>query len=203
MHRRRRREALPVGLSMLVLLASMVLPTTAAACLAYEAASNFSFADSLNLAVVGEVTDVLDEGLQDKARVIVAVEKTIAGEPGSTVEVAMDPNGGCTHPSGDIGDEIVIAAGAPGADYGVFNSWSGGYLSPDNAAAWIIGADGSVSGPTLDGRQFASREELEAALRSLPNGANAKPGLPRSILIGWALMVALLAIVAAWFFGNN
>lgn len=203
MHRRRGRAAIPVGLGILVLLASMALPTTAVACLAYTAASNFSFVDSLNLAVVGEVTDVLDDGLQDKARVIVAVEITIAGEPGSSVEVAMDPDGGCTHPSGEIGDEIVIAAGTPGADYGVFSSWSGGYLSPYNSAAWIIGADGSIAGPTLDGHQFASRDELEAALRSSPNGAMAMPPPPQPILIGWALVAALFALLAAWFFGRN
>ena len=192
-----------MGLGILVLLASMARPTTAVACLAYTAASNFSFVDSLNLAVVGEVTDVLDEGLQDKARIIVAIEITIAGEPGSSVEVAMDPDGGCTHPTGKIGDQILIAAGAPGADYGVFSSWTGGYLSPYNSAAWIIGADGSVTGPTLDGKHFGSRDELEAALRSLPNGAIATPPPPQPILIGWALVVALLALLAAWFFGPN
>ena len=100
-----------MGLGILVLLASMARPTTAVACLAYTAASNFSFVDGLNLAVVGEVTDVLDEGLQDKARVIVAVEITIAGEPGSSVEVAMDPDGGCTHPTGEIIRYTDIAHG--------------------------------------------------------------------------------------------
>jgi hypothetical protein len=159
MHRHRSPVPLTLGLVTLLLVASLVNPRTAYACLPYTAASNFSFTGSLGLAVLGHVTEVLDEGLQERARVVITVETVIAGTPGSTVEVAMDPDGGCTHPRGEIGDEMVVAAGAPGADYGVFIAWNGGALSPYNSAQWIIRPDGAVLGPTLAGRMFASLDE--------------------------------------------
>ena len=204
MHTRRGRVAAPVGLGTLLLLASMVNPGAALACLPYEAASNFSFTDGLSLAVVGRVTEVLDEGLQERASVIVTVGTIIAGTPGLTVEVAMDPEGGCTHPPGEIGDLMVVAAGAPGADYGVFAAWSGGPLSPYNSAQWIVGPDGGIgSGPTLDGREFASLNDLELALRSWPNTVIATPTQPEQIVLpAWAFITTLIALLAAWFFGR-
>lgn len=182
----------------------MVLPPTIFACLAYSAASNFSFTGGLNLAVTGHVTAVQEVGEQPHARIVVAVDSTIAGTAASTVEVVMDPDGGCTHPAGEVGERVVIAAGAPGADYGVSVSWADGQLSPYNSATWVIRAEGTVaSGPTLDGQKQSTLVGLVSTLRSMPNGAPKPPtGLgPAEMMLRWVLLA--VEFVLAILFGRD
>jgi hypothetical protein len=177
-------------------LVSMTIPAPVFACLPYEAASDFSFRDGLNLAVAGHVAVVEDVGEQERARVNVTVEAVIAGDPGPTVEVAMDPDGGCTHPSGEVGDEIVIAAGAPGADNLGSTGWTGGYLSPYNSATWIIGPDGAVqSGPTIDGREFTARAELVSVLSDLPTSSPTLFARPFAAFHGFGLVIAVIVAI--------
>jgi hypothetical protein len=203
MHRYRRgsRAGLELAMAVVILVVGLTLPARAFACLAYEAASDFSFVKGLNLAVVGRVASVLDRGEQPHARVVVDVKTTIAGAPGATVEVDMGL--GCTHPAGEVGDDVVIAAGAPGANFGVFVEWKSGPLIVDNSATWIIRADGSIaSGPTIDGHAFASRAELLSALRAAldrPQSAFApRPGALGGF--GFAISVIIEILVRAYLY---
>ena len=174
-------------------LVSLTHPTPAFACLAVEAASDFSFAGGLNLAVAGRVVSVLDEGEQPHARVVIEVNVIIAGAPGTTVEVAMDPDGGCAHPAGEVGDEVIIAAGVPGANVGVFVEWKSGPLNPYNSATWIIGADGAIaSGPTIDGHAFTNRAGLLSALRAQPDPPRVSVAPRLAALGGLGLAVSII-----------
>ena len=188
--------AAAVVLGFMLWATALVLPAPARACLPASAASNFAFQDRLNLAVVGTVTSVRDVGVQEHALVIVAVETVIAGTPGTTLEIGMDPDGMCDHPRGEIGDRVVVAAGEPGADYGVFSPWVGGRLSPYNAATWIIGSDDSItSGPTIDGHRFTSLADLSSDLR-----ATAPPAPSDEIVVfGQAWIAPLITLVVRFF----
>lgn len=77
--RRRRRALRGLAVGRVTTLVPLTVPAPAFACLPYEAASNFSFRDGLNLAVVGNVLSVLDVGQQPHKPVIVDVDEIIAG----------------------------------------------------------------------------------------------------------------------------
>jgi hypothetical protein len=175
--------------------AGLMQPAVSRACLPYDPASDFSFAQGVEFAVLGTVTDVVERaGLgEPRVGVVVAVTRVVAGHDRATVLIGLDPDGGCGRPPGDVGDRLVIARGLPGPDYGPHHSELGMQLSSYNTAIWVIQPGGRVaSGPVLDGWRPQTLTALLQRLASLPNTALPAPRWPMSEL-GWILVIGALA----------
>jgi hypothetical protein len=180
--------------------AGLMQPAVSRACLPYDPASGFSFAQGVEFAVLGTVSDVDErpELIQPRVGIEVMVAHIVSGAPRTVVAIGLDRGGGCARPPRDIGDRLVVARGIPGANYGEsIGANAEAPVSPYNTAIWVIQSDGGIaSGPLLDGWRPRTLTALLERLSSLPNTAMPAPRRPVSE-IGWVLLLTALAWMGA------
>jgi hypothetical protein len=190
-----------VAVAILALLAGA---GAAVACLPYTFSDDeWQLERGVRWAVVGTV--VRDEANPElPARpdaMIIAVERTIVGRPGTTV-LRIEQSDSCDGFWYRPGDPVVVALP-------VYDHWHNpprplptplAGLENDAVAVWVLDGERIVErgrSPMIDGRRLRSLDELVAALTRLPDTAREAPGPGPAGLPGEALGVLAAGAIAA------